>query len=107
MWRAVRLVLDTGLHAFDWSRDRAISYFQEATGRDDHDIVVEVDRYIVWPGQALGYKLGELRFKELRARATAALGPAFDVRAFHDEVLRYGCLPLDVLEERVEAFVSP
>ncbi|MEA3075674.1 MAG: hypothetical protein QOF60_582 [Actinomycetota bacterium] len=107
MWRAVRLVLDTGLHAFGWSRDRAIAYFQEATGRDDHDIVVEVDRYIVWPGQALGYKLGELRFKELRARAASALGPAFDVRAFHDEVLRHGCLPLDVLSQRVEAFVSP
>lgn len=103
IWRAVRLVLDTGLHAFGWTRDRAIAYFQEATGRDDHDIVVEVDRYIVWPGQALGYKMGELKIKELRARAAGALGAGFDVRAFHEEVLRHGCLPLALLEAKVNA----
>jgi len=103
MWRAVRLVIDTGLHAFGWGRDQAIAYFQQATGRDDHDIVVEVDRYIVWPGQALGYKIGELKFKELRQRVTAAMGADFDVRSFHDEVLRHGCLPLDVLERKVVA----
>jgi uncharacterized protein (DUF885 family) len=105
MWRAVRLVLDTGLHALGWSREQAIAYFQQATGRDDHDIVVEVDRYIVWPGQALGYKIGELKHKELRARATGALGDRFDVRAFHDEVLRHGCLPLDVLERLVDQWI--
>jgi uncharacterized protein (DUF885 family) len=106
MWRAVRLVLDTGLHALGWSREQSIAYFQQATGREDHDIVVEVDRYIVWPGQALGYKIGELKIKELRARAMAYLGDRFDVRAFHDEVLRHGCLPLDVLDALIAEFLQ-
>ena len=106
IWRAVRLVLDTGLHHLGWSRDQAISYFQEVTGRSDHDIVVEVDRYIVWPGQALGYKIGELKIKELRARSSSALGDRFDLRAFHDEVLRHGCVPLDLLERQIDEWVS-
>jgi len=107
IWRAVRLVLDTGLHALGWDRDRAIRYFEDATGRHgDHDIVVEVDRYLVWPGQALGYKIGELKIKELRARAASALGASFDLRGFHDEVLRHGCLPLDLLEAQVEGWIS-
>jgi uncharacterized protein (DUF885 family) len=105
IWRAVRLVLDTGLHHLGWSRDQAITYFQDVTGRSDHDIVVEVDRYIVWPGQALGYKIGELKLKELRARASTRLGSSFDVRAFHDEVLRHGCLPLDLLERQLDGWV--
>ena len=107
IWRAVRLVLDTGLHTMGWTREQAITYFEDATGRHgDHDIVVEVDRYIVWPGQALGYKIGELKLKELRARSTAALGAGFDLRAFHDEVLRHGCLPLGLLDDQVSRWVA-
>lgn len=105
MWRAIRLVLDTGIHAKGWTRDQAIAFFRENSAKTDHDIEVEVDRYIVWPGQALAYKLGELEFKELRAYATTELGSRFDLRAFHDRVLGQGPLPLDVLDAETRRWV--
>ncbi|MDB6169080.1 MAG: hypothetical protein JWM88_1944 [Verrucomicrobia bacterium] len=106
MWRAIRLVVDTGMHAFGWSREQAIEFFKSNSSKSEHDIVVEIDRYIVWPGQALAYKLGELKIKELRAYATKELGPKFDVRLFHDEVLRNGAIPLSALDEHIRAWVD-
>lgn len=106
MWRAVRLVVDTGMHALGWSRQEAIDFFMANTGKSEHDITVEIDRYIVWPGQALAYKLGELKFKELRARAEEKLGDNFDIRTFHDALLEEGALPLDLLEERIDKWID-
>jgi uncharacterized protein (DUF885 family) len=106
VWRAIRLVVDTGLHALGWSRAQALAYFQQNAGKTEHDIAVEIDRYIVWPGQALAYKIGELKIKELRALSAAELGGAFDLRSFHDAVLGGGAMPLDLLEARVRAWVA-
>jgi uncharacterized protein (DUF885 family) len=106
MWRAARLVVDTGMHAFNWDRKRAIDFMRANTAKTEHDITVEVDRYIVWPGQALAYKTGELKFKELRARAKQALGDQFDVRKFHDAVLLGGALPLDILDQRIDSWIA-
>ena len=106
MWRAVRLVVDTGMHAFGWSRQQAIDFFKANSSKSEHDIVVEIDRYIVDPGQALAYKLGELKIKELRAYATKELGAKFDVRLFHDEVLKNGAVPLSVLDANIREWVA-
>jgi len=106
MWRAIRLVLDTGIHTMGWTREQAIDYFKANAGKAEHDITVEVDRYIVWPGQALAYKIGELKIKELRAYASSTLGSKFDIRAFHDQVLGAGALPLDALDARIHAWVA-
>jgi uncharacterized protein (DUF885 family) len=106
MWRAIRLVVDTGMHSLGWTRQQSISYFLANTSKTEHDVTVEIDRYIVMPGQALAYKLGQLKFKELRAYATTELGDKFDVRAFHDQVLANGALPLDALEERTKDWVA-
>ena len=106
MWRAIRLVVDTGMHQLGWTRQQAIDYFMANAGKQEHDVVVEVDRYIVWPGQALAYKIGELKIKELRAYATDALGEDFDIRAFHDEVLGRGALPLSVLDANIKFWVE-
>lgn len=106
MWRAIRLVVDTGMHSFGWSRQQAIDYFKANAGKNEHDITVEVDRYIVWPGQALAYKIGELKIKELRAYAKKELGDKFDIRQFHDQVIDFGALPLDILDTRIREWVA-
>ena len=106
MLRAVRLVVDTGLHSMDWKREQAIKYFEENTGNPPHDIEVEVDRYIVWPSQALGYKIGQLKIRELRTYAEKELGQKMDRRAFHDELLKNGALPMSVLETHMKEWVA-
>jgi len=106
MWRAIRLVLDTGIHTMGWTRQQAIDFFKDNAPKTEQDITVEVDRYIVWPGQALAYKTGQLKLKELHDDAAARLGPKFDIRAFHDELLKNGALPLDVLEAHMREWMA-
>jgi uncharacterized protein (DUF885 family) len=106
MWRAVRLVVDTGMHALGWSRQQAIDYMKKHVAKEEHDLIVEIDRYIVWAGQATAYKIGQLKFKELREKASGALGDRFDIRKFHDTVLSKGAVPLNVLESLVQDYIS-
>ena len=106
MWRACRLVIDTGVHHKGWTREQALAYLRDNTALSEHEVTTEVDRYISWPGQALSYKLGELTIMRLRREAEAALGPKFDVRAFHDAVLSQGSVPLPVLERQIRAYIA-
>jgi uncharacterized protein (DUF885 family) len=106
MWRAVRLVVDTGMHSMGWTRQQSIDFFHENTGKTDQDITVEVDRYIVWPGQALAYKLGQLKIRDLRGHTEKELGNRFDVRAFHDAVLEQGAVPLSFLETHMNGWIA-
>lgn len=106
LWRAARLALDTGIHAFGWTRDQAIEYLRANTARTEPDILVEVDRYIDLPGRALAYKSGELVITQLRRHAEQTLGDRFDIRAFHDELLGQGALPLDVLDAHMRRWVA-
>jgi len=106
IWRAIRLVVDTGVHSQHWTRQQMVDFFHEHSNIDDTSINAEVDRYIAWPSQALAYKIGQLKILDLRARARAALGDKFDLRAFHDEVLDSGALPLDVLGDRIDAWIA-
>jgi uncharacterized protein (DUF885 family) len=106
MWRACRLVVDTGVHAFGWSREQALDFLAGNTALSLHEVRTEIDRYISWPAQALSYKLGELKIKELRRRAEAALGAEFDIREFHDAVLLHGAVPLPVLERQIDRFIA-
>jgi uncharacterized protein (DUF885 family) len=106
IWRAIRLVVDTGVHSQHWTRPQMVDFFHDHSAIDETSIQAEVDRYIAWPGQATAYKIGQLKILELRDRAKKALGNNFDLRAFHDQVLDAGALPLDVLSDRIDAWIA-
>src|SRR6185295_8940059 len=106
MWRPARLVIDTGVHHKGWARDQAVAYLRDHTALSEHEVETEVDRYIPWPGQALSYKLGEMKILELRAKAEKELGTKFDLRAIHDAVLAEGSVPLPLLDQRIDAFIA-
>ncbi|MFN4160821.1 MAG: DUF885 domain-containing protein, partial [Stenotrophomonas sp.] len=106
MWRAARLVIDTGVHHKGWTREQAIAYLRDHTALSEHEVTTEVDRYISWPGQALSYKLGEIAIVRLRAQAEKELGDRFDVKGFHDAVLQQGSVPLPVLEQQIQAYIA-
>ncbi len=106
IWRAIRLVVDTGVHAEHWNRQQVVDYFHAHSSIGETDVQSETDRYIAWPSQALGYKVGQLKFLELRAKAEKALGPKFDIKAFHDQCIDAGALPLDVLTQRIDTWIA-
>ncbi len=106
MWRACRLVVDTGIHAKGWTRDQVIEYMSKNTALSIHEINTETDRYISWPGQALSYKIGELKIRELRTNAEKELGTNFDIREFHEVVLEQGTVTLSILEKRINNYIT-
>ena len=106
MWRACRLVIDTGIHQFGWSREQAMDYLRARAALAEHEITTEVERYIAWPGQALAYKLGEMIIRGSRREAEEKLGAAFDQRKFHDVILALGSVPLPTLEQRLKQFIA-
>ena len=106
MWRAIRLVVDTGMHYKGWSRDEAIEFFKENAAKTEQDIVNEVDRYLVMPGQALAYKIGQLKIMELKEKSKKKLGDKYNIKDFHHVILGEGALPLDVLEEKVNQYIQ-
>ncbi|NNF36915.1 MAG: DUF885 domain-containing protein, partial [Saprospiraceae bacterium] len=106
MWRACRLVVDPGIHYKGWDRQKAIDYMASNTALSIHEVTTEIDRYIGWPGQAVSYKIGELKIRELRKRAEEALGENFDIRSFHDKILENGAVPLKTLERIIDLFIK-
>jgi uncharacterized protein (DUF885 family) len=106
MWRACRLVVDTGIHAFGWTREQAVDFMANNTALSLHEINTEVDRYISWPGQALAYKIGEIKIRELRKKAEEQLGGLFDIREFHEVILEKGTVTLPILEKRIINYIN-
>ena len=106
MWRACRLVVDTGIHVKNWTREQAVAYLKSNTALSVHEVNTEIDRYISWPGQALSYKIGELKIRELRKKAEDALGTNFDIREFHEIILEEGTVTLPILEKRIISYID-